>query len=256
MSTIAVLQARMGSTRFPGKAMADLLGKPLLTRVVERACAIQGIKSVVVATTSAEHDHPLLELAQRCGVHAFAGSEEDVLDRYYRAARAFDAEVIVRLTGDCPLLDPDVSQRVLMRFQQGDVDYASNTVPPTFPDGLDTEVFSLATLERAWREASLTSEREHVTPYIWKNPDKFRLANVTNPVDLSALRWTVDEPQDLQFVCSIYDCLGARPVFGMADVLALLAKHPSLEDINSSFERNQGYQKSLWEDSLVGKDAK
>jgi spore coat polysaccharide biosynthesis protein SpsF len=250
---IVVLQVRMGSTRLPGKVMADLMGKPLLTRVIERASAIPGVQRVVVATTVAERDRPLLELARQCGAEAFAGSEDDVLDRYYQAACFFKADVICRLTSDCPLLDPAVSARVLRRFEQGDVDYACNTNPPTFPDGLDTEIFSFAALERAWREARLTSEREHVTPHIWKNPIKFRLVNVANDVDLSALRWTVDEPQDLEFVRAVYSrlyCEGVLP-FGLADVLALLEREPDLRDLNAGFARNEGYAQSLREDQVI-----
>jgi spore coat polysaccharide biosynthesis protein SpsF len=253
MKTTVILQARMGSTRLPGKVMADLSGKPLLARVIERAQAIRGIDQVVVATTIAERDRPLLDLARRYGAEAFAGSEDDVLDRYYQAAQAFGAEVLVRLTADCPLLDPAVSERVLARFRQGDVDYACNTLPPTFPDGLDTEVFSFAILERAWQEAKLTSEREHVTPYIWKNPAKFRQANVLNEVDLSSLRWTVDEPQDLRFVRAVYARLhheGAS-LFGMADILTLLEREPGLDNINTGFVRNEGYAKSLREDRVT-----
>jgi spore coat polysaccharide biosynthesis protein SpsF (cytidylyltransferase family) len=249
MSTIAILQARMGSTRLPGKVMADLAGKPLLARVIERAQAIPNIQRVVVATTTAERDKPLLALAERYGVLGFAGGEDDVLDRYYRAVRTFGADVIVRLTADCPLLDPGVSARVLARFALGDVDYACNTLPPTFPDGLDTEVFSFAALERAWREAKLTSEREHVTPYIWKNPTQFRLANVTNDVDLSALRWTVDESQDLEFVRAVYSRLyrEGKSLFAMKDVLALLEREPKLREVNAGFARNEGYIKSVRE---------
>jgi spore coat polysaccharide biosynthesis protein SpsF len=250
MSTAVILQARMGSTRLPGKVMADLLGKPLLARVIERAQAIRGVEKVVLAIPAGARDQPLLELARRCSIEAFAGSEDDVLDRYYQAVKAFNVNVIVRVTSDCPLLDPRVSELVLARFQQGDVDYACNTLPPTFPDGLDTEAFSLAALERAWREARLASEREHVTAYIWKNPTCFRLANVTNDVDLSALRWTVDEPPDLEFVRAVYHELHreGEPPFGMKEVLALLERKPRLRNLNLGFMRNEGYTRSVRED--------
>lgn len=250
MSVVAVLQARTGSSRLPGKVMADLAGEPLLARVIERAQAVPGVQTVVVATTAAERDRSILDLAKACGAKAYAGSEEDVLDRYYQAVRQLGGEVVVRLTGDCPLLDPRVSARVLERFLKGDVDYASNTLVPTFPDGLDTEVFSFAALERAWRESVLASEREHVTPYIWKNPSKFRLAGITDEVDRSGLRWTVDEAQDLEFVRAVYKHLyrdGEQP-FGMDEVLALLETKPELKVMNTGFSRNEGYEKSLRED--------
>ncbi len=250
MKTIAILQARMGSTRLPGKVMADLAGKPLIVRVIERAQAIHGVDQVILATTAAAADQPLLDVARQAGAGAFAGSEQDVLDRYYGAAQAFKADVIMRLTADCPLLDPAICARVLARFGQGDVDFACNTQPPTFPDGLDTEIFSMPTLAQTWREARLSSEREHVTPYIWKNPAKFRIANVVNDEDLSALRWTVDEPQDLHLVRAIYAALQPTPATGMAAVLAFLAAHPELQAVNFGLERNEGYQKSLQEDTL------
>lgn len=253
MKVIAVLQARTGSSRLPGKVMADLAGKPLLARVIERTQAIPGIQEVVVATTQAERDRPILDLAKACHVKAFAGSEEDVLDRYYRAMQHFHGHIVVRLTADCPLLDPQVSARVLDRFLDGDVDYASNTLRPTFPDGLDTEIFSFPALERAWREARLVSEREHVTPYIWKNPLKFRLASITDDVDRSGLRWTVDEAQDLEFARAVYKHLyrdGEQP-FGMDAVLALLENKPELKAMNAGFSRNEGYAKSLLEDRRI-----
>ena len=250
MKVIAVLQARTGSSRLPGKVMADLAGKPLLARVIERAQAIPGIQEVVVATTQAERDRPILDLAKECGANAYAGSEEDVLDRYYQAVRQIGGDIVVRLTADCPLLDPQVSAFVLDRFLKGDVDYASNTLAPTFPDGLDTEVFSFAALARAWRESVLMSEREHVTPYIWKNPSKFRLANIADDVDRSHLRWTVDEAQDLEFARAVYKHLyrDGEPLFGMAEVLTLLENKPEIKAMNTGFLRNEGYAKSLRED--------
>lgn len=250
MTTIAILQARTGSTRLPGKVLMDLAGAPLLVRVLERAQAIPGLDRVVVATTTAERDRPLIDLARQRGIEAFAGSEDDVLDRYYRAAQHFGAGVVVRVTADCPLLDPWVSERVVARYRQGDVDYVCNTQPPTFPDGLDTEVFSFQALERAWRQATLASEREHVTPYIWKHPDQFRLANVMNEVDLSTLRWTVDEAPDLEFVRAVYTRLyrDERPLFSMQDVLTLLASEAGLQDAHTHFKRNAGYLKSIGQD--------
>lgn len=250
MTTMAILQARTGSTRLPGKVLMDLAGAPLLVRVIERARTIPGLDGVVVATTTAERDRPLIDLARQHGIEAFAGSEDDVLDRYYQAARQFEADVIVRLTADCPLLDPAVSARVLDRFEQSAVDYVSNTQPPTYPDGLDTEVISFAALEQAWREATLSSEREHVTPYIWKHPDKFRLASVINEVDLSALRWTVDEAADLEFVRAVYARLyrDGQPLFGLQDVLTLLAGQVIRQDAQAHLKRNAGYLKSISQD--------
>lgn len=243
----AVVQARMGSTRLPGKTLADVAGRPMLGRLVERAARIPGLQGVVIATTDRPADEAILTFAAREGLPAYAGSETDVLDRVYRAARRHGVSVVVRVTPDCPLLDPAVSGLVLARFlaAAGALDYVSNTQPPTFPDGLDTEVFGIEALARAWREAVLPSEREHVTPYLWKQPDRFRLASVTRSPDLSALRWTVDEPADLQFVRAVYARLGAGTPFGMDDVLALLAREPALATVNAGPGRNEGYARSV-----------
>src|SRR5207245_2630068 len=198
----AIVQARMGSTRLPGKTLADVAGKPMLARLVERARRIPGVERVIIATTEKPADEAILRFAADHDLPAYAGSEEDVLDRFYQAARRFGVSVVVRVTPDCPLLDPAVAGLVLRRFLDaaGELDYASNTQPPTFPDGQDTEVFSAAALARAWREARLPSEREHVTPYIWKHPDRFRLANVRHAADLARMRWTVDEAAELEVV--------------------------------------------------------
>jgi spore coat polysaccharide biosynthesis protein SpsF len=249
VKTVAIIQARMTSTRLPGKIMAEVAGKPLLYHVVNRARRAQTPDLVAIATTDRPTDDGVEEFSQAAGIPVFRGSEQDVLDRYYGAAQQFAAEVIVRLTSDCPLLDPAVIDKTVRAFQAGAYDYASNTLEPTFPDGLDTEVFSQAALEKAWREARLPSEREHVTSYIWKRPALFRLRSVKNEEDLSHLRWTVDEAEDLEFVRRVYTALGAGSAFGMAEVLALLQEDLELSDINARFGRNEGYQKSLLADA-------
>jgi glutamate-1-semialdehyde 2,1-aminomutase/spore coat polysaccharide biosynthesis protein SpsF len=243
----AIVQARMGSSRLPGKTLMDVAGRPLLGHLVDRARRIPGLERVIIATTERPADRAIITFAEAEGLPVYAGSEDDVLDRFHQAASRFGVSVVVRVTPDCPLLDPAVAGLVLQRFldARGTLDYASNTQPPTFPDGQDTEVFSADALARAWREARLPSEREHVTPYIWKQPDRFRLANVRHAQDLSAQRWTVDEAADLGFVRAVYARLGAGRLFGMEDVLALLRREPALRDINGSLTRNQGYAKSL-----------
>ena len=248
----AIVQARMGSTRLPGKTLADVAGKPMLARLVERARRIPGVERVIIATTEKPADEAILRFAEDHDLPAYAGREEDVLDRVYQAARRFGVSVVVRVTPDCPLLDPRVSGLVLSRFAEarGAVDYASNTQPPTFPDGLDTEVFSFAVLARAWREATVPSEREHVTAYIWKHPELFHLLNVAHDPDLSGRRWTVDEPADLEFVRAVYGRLGET--FGMDDVLALLRRQPELEAINRGPARNEGYARSVRTDHVPG----
>lgn len=245
--TIVILQARLDSTRLPRKALADLCGRPLLHHVIDRARSIPTVDDVVLATTELPADQELVALATRWGVPVYAGAPDDVLDRYYQTVRRFPARTIVRVTADCPLLDPEVSGKVLSRFRQDDVDYASNVHPPTYPDGLDTEVFSSSALERAWREAQRPSEREHVTPYFWKHAEKFRLANVSHGVDLSEHRWTVDEPEDLEFIRAVCERLTGthHTRFRMEDVLDLLRRTPSLQTMNARFARNEGYAKSL-----------
>ncbi|MBE2267255.1 MAG: aminotransferase class III-fold pyridoxal phosphate-dependent enzyme [Anaerolinea sp.] len=239
----------MSSSRLPGKVLADIRGKPMILRVVERARGARTLDEVVLATTVDPADDPLAALGEQIGIPVFRGDQADVLDRYYQAARHFNADVVVRLTGDCPLLDPQVIDRVVTAFSAEPRDYVSNTLIVSYPDGLDTEVFSFAALERAWREAGLASEREHVTPYIHKNPALFRLGNVLNERDLSHMRWTVDEPSDLEFVRAIYARLNAQ--FTMDDVLRLIELQPDLTQVNAGFERNEGYAKSLREDKLV-----
>lgn len=246
---IVVVQARFGSSRLPGKVLRDLGGQPLLARVLARARAIPGADAVVLATTSDPRDDAVAALGTTLGVDVFRGSEDDVLDRYYQAARRFDGDPVVRVTADCPLLDPVVAGLVIADYRAGGADYVSNFAPRRYPDGLDTEVFSFAALERAWREARLPSEREHVTPYIWKHPERFRLRGVAAAEDHSELRWTVDEPRDLEFARVVYARLqDAAPHFGMAEVLALLAREPALRDINAGFVTNEGYARSLARD--------
>jgi len=249
----AIVQARMGSTRFPGKTLADIAGEPMLGHVVDRAKRIPGVEEVIIATTDNPGDDILADFAERRGLRVHRGSELDVVDRIYGAARHFKVSVIVRVTPDCPLLDPQVSGLAVRRFLEAgsSLDYVCNTEPRTFPDGLDTEVFSLETLERLWREARLPSEREHVTLYLWKYPEKFRVGHVTYHRDLSRLRWTVDEPSDLEFVRAIYARLGGSGCFGMGEVLAVLEREPDLIEMNKSRIPNEGYYRSLAKEIAV-----
>jgi len=248
-AVVVIVQARMGSSRLPGKMLMDVLGQPLLLRTLDRAMAIPGVDEVALATTSLPEDQQLLEMAEAAGAQGFAGDPEDVLDRYHAAARKHGAGTIMRLTGDCPLLDPSVSELALSRFVQGDIGYASNINPPTFPDGLDTEVFSFAALDAAWKESTLKSDREHVTQFIRRQPERFKSANVSNDTDLSHLRWTVDDPEDLEFVRSVYDGLAKRGWRGY-DLTQLLhvIEEDNLEDASSLHQRNEGLLKSLQSD--------
>lgn len=248
---VGIVQARMGSTRLPGKVLMEIVGHPMLWHVVDRVRQAETLDKVVVATSDDPSDHAIAFFCKREGIPCFQGSKDDVLDRYYRAAEWIGADVIVRITADCPLIDPDVVDDIVKYYMEGDYDYVSNTAPPTFPDGLDAEVFSFQALERAWCEAKWQSEREHVTPYIRKHPELFRTGNVAYREDLSHMRWTVDEPQDLEFVRAVYSFL-KNVSFRMTDVLNLLKKHPKLMEINAGIKRNEGYQKSVREDGLIG----
>ena len=250
MSTAALIQARMTSTRLPGKVMAEVAGFPLIHHVVSRVQSAHLVHTTILATTDRPTDDVLAQYCQETDVPCFRGSEADVLDRFYQAACSSGADTVVRLTADCPLLDPQVMDKVIGVFREGDYDYASNTLVRTYPDGLDTEVFSFCALEKAWREARLESEREHVTPYIWKHPELFRLGSVVDDHDHSQLRWTVDEPRDLAFVREVYAHLGTTSVFGMSDVLALLHRHPELLLLNEGIVANEGYERSMGEDHI------
>jgi spore coat polysaccharide biosynthesis protein SpsF len=252
MSVLAVVQARVGSSRLPGKTLMGIAGRPMLAHVIERITAVPGVGQVVLATTESSEDDPLAGLAASLGIPCVRGSTEDVLDRFWLAFRTYPADAIVRVTADCPLLDPEVSGRVIAAYQAaaGTLDYVSNVHPPTYPDGLDTEVFSATGLEAAQREATRPSDREHVTSYLWRHPERFRLGNVEHVEDLSALRWTVDTAADLAFVRSVYRLAsgGAARPFGLKAVLAVLRRHPELAGVNAGLRRNEGFERSVARD--------
>ncbi len=245
---IAIIQARLGSTRLPGKVLADLGGAPLLARMIERLQAAKSLAGVVVATPEGERDAPIRALAASLGVPCFAGSEDDVLSRYAGAAASCGADPVVRLTSDCPLIDPEIVDLCVETFlATPGCEYLS--LGGSFPDGLDTEVIGAATLRRAHADARLRSEREHVTPFVWKRPDVFRCTSVTFPERLGHLRWTVDEARDLELVRAVFTRLHTPDrIFGWRDIVALLAAEPSLSGLNAHIERNAGYRKSLAQD--------
>jgi spore coat polysaccharide biosynthesis protein SpsF (cytidylyltransferase family) len=248
----AIVQARMKSSRLPGKVMREIEGRPMLWHVVKRLKKARLVGRIIIATSNREIDTPILKLGRALRLDCYAGSEQDVLDRYYRAATNFGADIIVRITADCALIDPHIVDDVIRRYMQGDCDYVANTLKWTYPDGVDVEVFSYAVLEKAWREARWASEREHVTPYIRKNPDKFRLVNIESGTDLSRFRWSVDREEDLEFVRQVFRHLYQEgQIFYMEDVLKLIEKYPQLADINRDIVANEGYQKSLREDRIV-----
>jgi spore coat polysaccharide biosynthesis protein SpsF len=206
----------------------------MLSRVVDRLRASHLINDIVVATTCDVKDDAIVEECSRCFVSFSRGDESDVLDRYYRAAKSNQADIVVRITSDCPLIDPTVTDKIIQAFLQERPDYASNTITRTYPRGLDTEVIACNALARAWQQAGQPYEREHVTPYIIENPAKFKLLSVTGDHDCSGYRWTVDTPEDLAFVRSIYSRFSTQAQFSWRDVLDLVEREPELADLNRS----------------------
>lgn len=248
--TVAIIQARTGSTRLPGKVLKEIAGRPMLWHIVERIKRCRTISTIVVATTEMEEDRVILDLARSLGVEAVAGSTDDVLDRYYRAARAFDADPVVRITADCPVIDPEIVDEVVEFYFTGDYDACS--LEGGFPDGLDVTVFSFSALSTAWREATLPSEREHVGPYLKNHPERFHLGRYEKFQNLGHLRWTVDEERDLRFIRAIYEKLYREgEIFLTGDILDLLQREPDLREINAGIIRNEGYLRSLERESEV-----
>jgi spore coat polysaccharide biosynthesis protein SpsF len=228
---VAIIQARMGSTRLPGKVLLPLAGRPMVLQVVERARRIPGVDAVVVATPEGPEDEPLRAALAAEGIKATQGPLDDVLRRYAMAAEESRADVVVRITSDCPLLSPAVSGRVVSAFLEGATDYASNTLERTWPRGMDTEVLSRRVLDTLDGSATEPYEREHVTPGAWLHPERFRLRAVRNDEDLGDLRLTVDTVEDFELVEMIYAALGDDAE--LEDVLGLLSQRPELLAINA-----------------------
>ena len=228
----------MGSERMPGKVLADLAGEPMLARVVERVERVRSLDSIIVATTTSPGDDVLSQLCVLRGWTCYRGSEHDVLDRYYRTATTVAADIIVRVTADCPLIDPDVVERVISEIElDSAIDYVSNTLHPrTFPRGLDTEAIRFSALARAWREDADPGWREHVTPYIYRHPERFQLRGVTHDSDLSRHRWTVDNREDFDLVSRIYQAFGDSR-FTWLEALALVSQHEDWTDLNRHVEQ-------------------
>ena len=250
---VAIIQARMASSRLPNKVLLDIAGEPMLVRVVERTRKARTLDEVVVATTVAPTDDAVEALCSERSYPCYRGSSQDVLDRYYQAARTFYAEVIVRITADCPIIDPSVIDKTVYAFlgvesdethiktsplqQSTPYDFAANRLPPpwgrTYPIGLDTEVCSFDGLETAWKEAEKNHQREHVMPFFYEQPERFRILHVSHDPDYGSMRWTVDTQQDLELLREIYASFPGRDDFTWRDVLALFEQEPELALINA-----------------------
>ncbi len=242
----------MGSTRLPGKVLKHLAGRPVLEHVVERVGRAHSVNEVIVVTTMNPQDLPIVAWCASHGIRVSCGSEDDVLDRFYQAARHVKPDALMRFTADCPLMDPTVVDSLVSLYRDSGADYANNVEHETYPDGLDGEIFSLAALERAWKDATLQSEREHVTPYIRHHPELFKIRVLDHEPSLGGMRWTLDQQEDFDFLSAVYAELGTdRAPFGMREVIDLLCRKPEVQQLNGSIVRNEGYLKSLREDRAV-----
>jgi len=246
MKPSAIVQARVSSTRLPGKIMKLLLDKPVLWHVVNRASKARFIREVIVATTTEPEDDVIEDFCKRNKISVFRGSEDDVLDRYYQCAKRYNIRNVVRITADCPLHDPKVIDLVVGEYLKGSCDYVSNIIKYTFPDGFDVEVFSFSALKSAWKNAKLPSEREHVTPYI-RNNAEFEKKNVYSSKQYPIYRLTLDHPEDYQFIKKIYEGIG-KELFYIDDIIEFLEANPELLKINQHFTMNEGYLNSLQDD--------
>jgi spore coat polysaccharide biosynthesis protein SpsF len=223
----------MGSTRLPGKVLMDIGGATALCRVLHRLGQSSRLDEIVVATTETEQDDEVVKLCEQLGVAHFRGSEPDVLDRYLCAAHQFGADVVVRITADCPLIDAELVDDVIHVFLHENADFACNVLPRTYPRGLDTEVFTIQALERAWRECRQPYQREHVTPWFYERPDVFRTASLRGEQDYSRYRWTLDTREDLEFIRTIYCHFEHDDNFNWREVIALQERFPELAEINA-----------------------
>jgi len=251
MKIVAIVQARMRSTRLPDKVLLKIVGKPMLWHVVDRLKRSQFIDEIVIATSSNKSNKAIVDFAVNNNIKYFRGSEDDVLDRFYQAARQSHADIIIRITADCPLMDPHIVDRAVKQLIDNKLDYVNilKTLPggkrkTMFPDGLDVEVFLFSALKLAWKRSNQPTDKEHVTSYIWNRPEEFKLGYIENERDLSEMRWTVDYKADLRFVREVYKSLYKEgDIFYMEDVLKILEKSPQLLNINKNVvkQRDEEY---------------
>jgi spore coat polysaccharide biosynthesis protein SpsF len=249
MNVVAIIQARMGSTRLPGKVMSLIQGESLLQVIIRRISRAECIDTIVVATTKDSDDDVIYDWCIKNGINVIRGESNDVLSRFYHAATAFQAEVVVRITADDPLKDPTVIDRAVTLCQSNpNLDYVSNTLLATYPEGLDVEVFVFSALTKAFNEAVLMSDREHVTPYIWRNPTLFKCLNFEHKINYSHIRFTVDYENDLEFIRQLVMLTPNGLDGSMVDFLETINKYPALCNLNCGIIRNQGYLDSIKRD--------
>ncbi|WP_017726250.1 cytidylyltransferase domain-containing protein [Halalkalibacterium ligniniphilum] len=241
MKVVAIIQARMGSTRLPGKVLKAVMGKPLLAYQLDRLLKAESVDEIVIATTNQKADDPIVAFCKEKGIPYYRGSEMDVLSRYYEAAKKYQADAIVRMTSDCPIIDPSVVEEVIAVYKTGVYEYVSNTLERSFPRGMDTEIFSMAILKKAYDEADQPFEREHVTPYFYLHQSLFKLGNVCcKHGDMSEHRWTVDTEEDFALIKTIIEQLYPRnPHFTLEETLALVEAHPEWSKINAHIEQKK-----------------
>ncbi len=250
MRIVTVIQARMSSTRLPGKVMLPILGKPLLIRMIERVQAAKLIGQLVVATSINTEDDEIENLCNENKIICYRGHLTDLLDRHYQVGKLYNANAIVKIPSDCPLIDPGVIDKVLDHYiNSEELDYVSNLHPATYPDGNDVEIFSFEAIECAWKDANKDFEREHTTPFIWENQDYFSIGNVTWETGYdhsTSHRWTIDFPEDYEFIRKVYEELyPINPTFSLTDILNLLNQKPEIGEINSQYLGKYWYEEHL-----------
>ena len=252
MKYLAMIQARMGSSRLPQKVLKDICGKPELQRVIERVKKSQFVDEVMVVTSVERNNLPLIKVCTELGVRVFVGSEDDVLDRYYQAARLLKPQYVIRITADCPMYDWNILDDMIKNLESAsDYYYISGD---DFPDGLDTEIMRFDALEKAWHDARLCSEREHVTQYFRNHPEIFKIQEYSFPIpNTGSCRWTLDEEADYQMISAVYRYFidMGKEYFVSGDIIRFLQQHPEVHEINANIERNEGLKRSIMEDHIM-----
>jgi spore coat polysaccharide biosynthesis protein SpsF len=260
LNIVTVMQVRCGSTRLPNKVLLPIISKPLFFRQVERILSAELKGTVVVSTTTCKEDDEIENICIEEGIYCYRGSSEDLLDRHFQTAKFFQADTVIKIPSDCPLIDPAIIGKVITYFinNEGKYDYVSNLHPATYPDGNDVEIMKMKALSEAWKYAARPLEREHTTPYLWENPNKFRIGNVElggNRDYSMSHRWTIDYKEDYEFINRVYDALyPVNPLFGMKDIIELLERQPELMNINGHLAGVNWYRNHLDELRTVTKE--